>query len=108
MKVLMIAVLFAVTSTAMAGTSVFVAGTIKSVDVDNNTFTVQLDDSGITKTYSFPDLISFAQKRLTLIDKSAFKPGQSVKLNLEAESSRFSNSVAGAKKEYTLKSMTVD
>ena len=108
MKVVMIAALFVVTNAAMAGKSVYENATIKSVDVENNTFTVELDSTGTTKTYSFPETINFVDDGVTLVDKSAFKPGQSVKLKLESEKSKFSTPGNRTEREYSLKGMIVD
>ena len=108
LKVVIIIVMFVSAHTAMAGRVLFEDGTIKSVDVENNTFTVELDNSGITKTYSFPDAINFVDDGVALVDKSAFKLGQSVRLKLEVEKSRFANPLSGTNKEYTLKGLTVE
>ena len=108
MKVVIIAVMFLVANTAMAGKTLYENATIKSVDVENNTFTVELDSTGATKTYSFPETINFIDDGVTLVDKSAFKPGQSVKLKLESETPKFNNPGTRTSKEYSLKGMIVD
>lgn len=109
MKVLIVIVMFVLAHTAMAGTSLYQTGTIKSVDVENNTFTVELDNSGTTGTYSFPETINFIDEGVALVDKSAFKPGQPVKLKFESKKPK--STVPGIrvkKKEYTLKGMIVE
>lgn len=107
MKVVIITVLLVVANTAMAGTTLFENATIKSIDVESNTLTVELD-SGITKTFSFPDTINFVDEGVALVDKSAFKPGQSVKLKFETVTPKFSNAGVRSKRKYSLKGMIVD
>ena len=105
-KVVTLAAMCVSVNFAMAA-GLYEAGTIKSVDVKNNTFTVELEKSGLTKTYNFPSRINFIDNGVTLVDKSAFKPGQTVNLELAAEKSRSVNQGSGTKKEYTLRGMTV-
>jgi len=107
LKFIIVAMMFVFANSAMAGTAVLETATIKSVDVENNTITVELDKSGMTKTYSFPEMVTFIDNGVSLVDKSAFKPGQSVKLKFESEKPRLANPMVRAKPEYTLKGMTV-
>jgi hypothetical protein len=107
LKVVIIVVMFAFAGTAMAGTALYETGTLKSVDVESNTFTVELDKSGVTRTYNFPDAINFIDNGVTLVDKSAFKPGQPVQLKFESDKPKFTVPGQRTKKEYTLKGMTV-
>ena len=107
LKYMIFAVMFVFAHTAMAGTSVLETATIKSVDVENNTITVELDKSGMTQTYSFPETVTFIDNGVTLIDKSTFKPGQSVNLKFESTKPRFADPLVRYKPEYTLKGMTV-
>lgn len=108
MKVVIIAVMFVFAHTAMAGTTHFETATIKSVDVESNTFTVEFDNSGITKTYSFPDMINFINDGVALVDKSAFKPGQPVKLKFETKKPKLVTPGTRTNREYTLEGMTVN
>ena len=108
LKAMTFSVMFLFAYSAMAGSSLYASGTIKSVDVKNNTFTVELENSGDTKTYSFPDSINFTDDGVALVDKSAFKEGQPVKLMFETKKPMFSNPVTRTQKEYILKSMTVN
>ena len=107
LKFLMIATMFAFAHTTTAGTTLVETATIKSVDVESNTITVELDKSGMTKTYSFPETVTFIDNGVTLVDKSAFKPGQSVKLMFVTEKPKVAYSGERTKTEYTLKGMTV-
>ena len=108
MRILIIVFMFVFGNAAMARSSLYETGTIKSVDVENNTFTVELDKSGTTETYSFPDTINFIDEGVALVDKSAFKPGQPVKLNFESTKPKsFAPGIKVKKSEYTLKGMIV-
>jgi Cu/Ag efflux protein CusF len=108
LRTVVIAAMLLFVHTAMAERTVYETGTIKSVDLENNTFTVELGNSGATKTYSFPEMIMFIDNGTDLVDKSAFKPGQSVNLKFEAEKPRFANPGIKANNEYSLKGMTVN
>lgn len=107
-KAVIFTAMFLFVYSAMAGSSLYASGTIKSVDVQNNTFTVELENSGDTKTYSFPDSINFTDDGVALVDKSAFKAGQPVKLMFETKKPMFNNSITRAPKEYILKGMVVE
>lgn len=108
LKVIIFAVMFVAAGSAMAGKALYETATIKSVDTKNNTFTVELNNSGLTRTYSFPDAINFINNGVALVDKSAFKPGQAVKLHFESEKPGFTNIGMRTERKYTLKGMIVE
>jgi hypothetical protein len=105
-KGVMTAIVFALAHTAVAGT-LYETATIKSVDAENNTITVEFEKSGLTKTFNFPEKIGFVDEGIALVDKSAFKPGQSVSLELESEKPKAADYGITTRKEYSLKGMTV-
>ena len=107
LRIVIIAMMFVLAQTAMAETSHFETATIKSVDVKNNTITVEFDNSGITRTFNFPDKINFIDNGVALVDKSAFKSGQPIKL--EFETKRTNIGIPGRRPEtkYVLKGMIV-
>lgn len=80
LKTLTFILVFAAAHTTMAAGVFYETGTIKSVDMSGNTFTVKFDGSGITKTYSFPGTVNYIDKGMLHHDKSLIQPGQAAKL----------------------------
>lgn len=100
LKTLLFTMVFAAAHTVMAAGVSYETGIIKSVDVSSNTFTVEFGDSGLTKTYSFPDLVNFIDNGELLHDKTLIEPGQVVKL-------KFIDTAMMPKPESTLKGIVV-
>lgn len=80
LKTLIFIMVFAAAHTVTAAGVSYQTGTIKSVDMADNTFTVKLNGSGMTKTYNFPDSVNFVNKGALMHDKSLIEPGQTARL----------------------------
>lgn len=91
---------FTFTHTTTAAEVFYKTGIIKAVDMNSNTFTVEFDDSGLTKTYNFPDKVNFIDNGVTLADKTLIERGQPARL-------KFVNTGMAAKTESTVHGMVV-
>ena len=68
------------THVAAADTIIYKTGTIKAVDLENNTFTIVMDRTYVTKTYAFPAKVNIVTSGLKKQDKSLIEPGMTMKL----------------------------
>ena len=63
-----------------SGQTFILKGTVSSVDVENNTFTVVHNRAGKTKTYSLPENVKVIFNGEVHYDLSVVKPGQSISM----------------------------